>query len=330
MKAGYIIPGILLMATFSSCVRNEIGVEPYQNPDTAVVTQAVELGTTYTRQCYYSLKENRMVGTNTRQQWSLAFETSPDGFHVYLNTSRNMFVYPTTKTDFSSVKFSDRGEMTWDRAMGNKDSLAIGDWRTNGYVYIIDEGDDDMDVNQGWSKIQILSVDANKYKIRCSKINNSSDVILEIPKDTAYNFSYVLIGSDPKVVTGIEPPKDTWDINFTRYSHTFPDPYTAYLVVGCLSNNYNTVVAEDSITDFNTIDLELAKTYTYTAQWDAIGYDWKEVGSTGGGGSDYKVDPKKVYIIKTSHGEYYKLHFIDFYNDKLEKGNPKWEYKLLQ
>lgn len=329
MKALKIIPVVLLIASASSCVREELAVEPYKNDDTTVVTQAVELGTSYTKQCYYSLKENRMVGSNARQDWSLAFDASPGGFYVYLNTGRNMFVYPTTKTDFASVKFSDRGTMLWDRAMGNVDSLAIGDWRTNGYVYIIDEGVDDQDVNQGWSKIQILSVDANKYTIRCSKINNSHDVVLDVPKNAAYNFSYVSIGNDPKVIPAIEPPKDSWDISFTRYSYTFTDPYTSYMVVGCLSNNYNTQVAEDSTSDFQTIDLAKAQSYTYSKEWDAIGYDWKAVGSTTGGGSDYKVNPKKIYIIKTSHDEYYKLRFIDFYNDKLEKGNPKWEYKQL-
>lgn len=325
----YLQVTITSLATFlvmanSSCVRKELPAIVKKGKNTS----SVDLGEKYTRQCYFSLKNNTMVSSNTRQQWSLAFETAQDGFHVILNSSRNMFVYPTTKTDFTSVKFSDRGEACWDRSCGSMDSTAIGDWRTSSYVYIIDEGGDDNDVNQGWSKIQVLSVNATSYKIRVSKINNSNDVTLVVPKDTTCNYSYILIGNDPKVVT-IEPPKDTWDIMLTRYAHTFFDPFTSYLVVGCISNRYNTLVAEDSTTDFEKINMEMAKTYTFSTDVDAIGYDWKQVGSTNGGGTDYKVNPNKIYIIKTAHDEYYKLHFVDFYNDKLQKGAPKWEYQRL-
>ncbi len=320
---------IAFLATFmvigsSSCVRKELPAIVKKEKNTS----SVDLGEKYTKQCYFSLKNNAMVSSNTRQQWSLAFETAPDGFHVILNSSRNMFVYPTMKTDFASVKFSDRGEACWDRSCGSMDSTAIGDWRTNGYVYIIDEGGDDNDVNQGLSKIQVLSVDANSYKIRVSKINNSNDVTLIVPKDTTYNYSYILIGNDPKVVM-IEPPKDTWDITLTRYTYTFFDPFTSYLVVGCLSNRYNTLVAEDSTSDFAGITLETAQAYTFSKDIDAIGFDWKQVGSTTGGGTDYEVKQNKIYIIKTAHDEYYKLRFVDFYNDQLQKGAPKWEYQRL-
>ena len=59
------------------------------------------------------------------------------------------------------------------------------------------------------------------------------------------------------------------------------------------------------------------------------------VGCTKGGdqeivnGSVYTVHPEMNFIIKTSQENYYKLHFIDFFNTGGVKGYPKWEYQLL-
>lgn len=313
-----------LSASLVSCVREEKPAVPVKPRNTT----GVMLGANYTVQSYYDIESNTFVASNPRQAWSLAFETAPDGFHIFTNSGKNMYVYPTTKTDFASVKFSDRGDQLWDRSCGSPDSTAIGDWRKNGYVYIIDEGADDNEVAQGYSKIQVLSVDAQGYKVRVSKINNTHDVVLDIPKDTTYNLSFVLLGEDPKVVM-IEPPKDTWDLQFTRYGFTFYDPFTCYMVVGCLSNRHNTLVAEDSSTSFEAITMANVSNYTFSNDLDAIGFDWKEVGSTTGGGSDYIVFDDKNYIIKTSSGNYFKLHFVGFYDENKIKGKPTWEVQRL-
>ena len=55
-----------------------------------------------------------------------------------------------------------------------------------------------------------------------------------------------------------------------------------------------------------------------------IGYDWKSYNS-----GTYEVDINKNYIIKTTEDLYYKIHFIDFYNDQGEKGTPKFEISSL-
>lgn len=327
MKAKLIHTTIFLLGLSSGlvgCVREEKPAIPLK----LVNTTAIKLGPNYTVQSYYDIESNTFVSSNPRQAWSLAFETAPDGFHIFTNSGKNMYVYPTTKTDFASVKFSDRGDQLWDRSCGSPDSTAIGDWRTNGCVYIIDEGADDNEVAQGYSKIQVLSVDAQGYKVRVSKINNTHDVVLDIPKDTTYNLSFVLLGDDPKVLN-VEPPKETWDLQFTRYAYTFYDPFTSYMVVGCLSNRHHTTVAEDSTTAFNDITMANVAQYTFSKDLDAIGYDWKRVGSTTGGGSDYIVDAKKNYIIRTAEGNYFKLHFVDFYDENKIKGTPTWEVQRL-
>ena len=43
----------------------------------------------------------------------------------------------------------------------------------------------------------------------------------------------------------------------------------------------------------------------------------------------YSVNPKMNYILKVADGFYYKLHFLDFYNDQGIKGYPKFEFQKL-
>ena len=43
----------------------------------------------------------------------------------------------------------------------------------------------------------------------------------------------------------------------------------------------------------------------------------------------YSVDPSQNFIIKSTEGIYFKLHFNEFYNETGEKGYPKFEFQEL-
>jgi hypothetical protein len=182
-------------------------------------------------------------------------------------------------------------------------------------------------VHQGYKKVQFLSVDQQKYSVRCADMNGANEHVVEVPKDSAYNFTFLSLSADPQVVK-VEPPKADWDMVFTQYTHLFFDPLETYLVTGCLLNRYNTAAFMDSMITYDAISYDKATEYPLSPFINTIGYDWKTVGSTTGGGSDYKVHFNMNYIIRTSEGSYFKLRFIDFYDNKV-KGNPKWEYQEL-
>ena len=59
---------------------------------------------------------------------------------------------------------------------------------------------------------------------------------------------------------------------------------------------------------------------------NAIGWDWKQYDMSSG---PYTVDVTKNYIVKNQNGLYFKLRFIDFYDDIGEKGAPKFELQKL-
>ncbi len=122
----------------------------------------------------------------------------------------------------------------------------------------------------------------------------------------------------------VEPPKSTWDLEFTSYTHIFYSPTQPYLVTGCLLNRYNTQAVKDSVKVFSEITFSDVSGYTLSDNINTIGYEWKTFNS-----GTYTTNPDLNYIIRSQEGFYYKLHFIDFYNQNGLKGNPKWEYQQL-
>lgn len=312
--------------TIASCVRKELPV-PAHEPG-ANVTATVSMGADYRWQYFYDLETNTVVGKNLKDSWNLGFETSRDGYRVILNTALPMFAYPTGKTAFASVVMADTaGRKKWDSPTGAPDSTAIGDWRASGQVYIIDRGYSADLVHQGYRKVQFLTVDESRYSVRIARMNGSDEVVIDVPKDSLYNFTFLSLDASPAVVQA-EPPRDKWDLVFTQYTHIFYDLNEPYLVTGCLLNRFSTAAVMDSTVGYADITYTSAQGYSLSPFINTIGYDWKTVGSTGGGGSDYKVHIHMNYIIRTSSQSYFKLRFIDFYDNKV-KGNPKWEFQKL-
>jgi hypothetical protein len=235
-----------------------------------------------------------------------------------------MFAYNTTINHFEEIKdtagFYEKRQ--WDAPSGSLDSTAIGDWRDGKSVYIIDRGYSETGAHQGFRKVQFLSADADKYILRIANLNGSGEQCMEIIKDSRYNFMFLSFQNNR--LTDVEPPKDEWDLTFTQYTHVFYNPTMTYLVTGCLLNRYATMATIDKVNDFSSINYNDILTYQLTAAINSIGYDWKIYT-----GNTYIVNSKINYVIRSSDGRYYKLHFIDFFNSSGSKGNPKWEFQAL-
>ena len=124
----------------------------------------------------------------------------------------------------------------------------------------------------------------------------------------------------------IEPEKTSWDLLFTQYTHVFQNPTMPYLVTGVLLNRHETSCAEDDLTSFDDINLENVTDFDFITDLNTIGYDWK---SYDGGSGQFTIVADRNYIINDNIGVYYKLRFIDYYNDLGEKGAPKFEIQSL-
>ena len=56
----------------------------------------------------------------------------------------------------------------------------------------------------------------------------------------------------------------------------------------------------------------MINSYDFLSYQDAIGYNWKEYNFES---QNYTVNTDLNYIIKDVSNRYFKLHFIDFYNE---------------
>ncbi|MDR3679291.1 MAG: HmuY family protein [Flavipsychrobacter sp.] len=309
-----------------SCEKKELPVKAHDQGN--VITSTVDMGTPYKWQVYFNLRTNTVVGQNLKTAWDISCEASQSGYHITLNASKAMFAFKTTKTVLTSVSNSDTLGFAinkkWDAPSGNMDSTAIGDWRTDRSVYIIDKGYDQNGAWQGMEKLQLLSVTDTNYTIHFAAINGSGEATLSIKKDSSYNSSFVSFTDLTQV--SVEPPKATWDIVFSQYLFVFYtyNPPLPYLVTGCVLNRYNTAAVKDTTDQFAQIAYSNVSSYKWSSDITTIGYDWKTY--TGG---SYIINTGYNYIIQTADSRYYKLHFVGYYNSKGAEGNPKWEYQQL-
>ena len=323
----YLYPIFLLfLISFVGCMRGELPVPVHQSGN--VTTAMVDMDSYYKYQVYFSLKDNAVVGKHEKTIWDIGFTTSPSGYEVILNGAKSMFAMATNRADFSAVSFSDTvgfaAVRRCDAPNGALDSTAIGDWRVAKPIYIIDRGFDEMGVHQGWVKLQILSADTASYTIRAATLGEAGNKTFAIERDSMYHFSFFSFTSFSQI--SVQPPRHTWDIVFTQYTHIFTDqnPPITYLVTGCLLNYYNTFAYIDTTARFSSLAYTDVQPQLLTQAINTIGYNWKTFT-----GITYTVNPDITYVIRTAGGVYYKLHFIGFYNSAGIKGSPQWEYQQL-
>lgn len=314
----------LISILLFSCERKETPVPAYNRGN--AITAVAEMGPDYKYQVWFNLDRNQVVSTNQKTAWDLGFECNGSGFHIVLNTSKSMRAYRTDFTDLTQV--NDTAGLgthgTCDDPGGNLDSTAIGNWQT-GNVYVINRGYNELAQQQGYYKLKINSVSATEYTIEYADLyGGSGNFTATVTKDVTRSFVHYSLGTHARVP--VEPAKDDFDLCFTQYTHIFYSPFQYYLVTGALINRYNTRVASIPGKYFNDITLADTTTHAFSVAQNAIGYDWKTYTIAT---NVYTVDVNKCYIIGTSQGFYYKLHFIDFYNSLGVKGYPKFEYQKL-
>ncbi len=305
----------------TACETVELPVPKHETGN--IITATVDMHTDYSYQIFYDLETHAVISQNLKTDWDLGFETSPAGNRIILNAANAMFAMNTANPDFSSVTDTAGFAMAkvFDAPTGNMDSTAIGNWQEGNPVYIIDRGIDASGIHRGFRKIQILAVDSSEYTVKFAEMDGSGETTLQIVKDTLYNFTFLSFQTNNTIL--IEPPKTDWDLLFTQYLEALNPPY---LVTGCILNRYNTAAKMDSTRSFEAIDLNFILSHTLSPHINSIGYTWKEYDFDA---ATYEVYPRMNYLIQDSDGFYYKLHFLDFYDQSGNKGNPTWEFQKL-
>jgi len=309
---------------FIACEKKELPAPAYDRGD--VNTVQVEMTSNYKNQVWVSLNENKVVSTNYKTDWDLAFESMSNGEHIILNSSKAMKVYKTNFTSLSQVTDTTGLGINAraDVPSGNLDSTAIGDWKTNNTVYIVNRGYSETGQHLGYCKLKLLLLVSGKFVFEYGDVYGSQIYQGSVIKDADYNFVYFSFNTNQQVV--IEPNKLSYDLCFSQYTHIFSNPVQYYQVTGVLNNTFKTRIAK--ITDKAFADVSINDTLgrMFYSTKNVIGYNWKAFDLNT---NLYTVDPSQVFIVNDSKGFYYKLHFIDFYNKQGIKGYPSFEFKKL-
>ncbi len=336
ISAGFMV--VLAGLCISSCVKPD---KPIALPAKGTSQHStVDMGEDRLEQFFYNIESGKIVHTSYVNSWDLAFETSPTGYHVFMNGAKtsSIYVYNTHKTSLADVTGPPAGltQTDWgfDAPCGLPDSTYIGDWRKSGRsmskneVYIVRWSPDGL--KYVYYKFMIVSMNADNYIISYGYCDNTVTKMMTLPKDNNYNYTYFTFEDGGKIVE-MDPPKSTWDIVFTRYRHIYYDyenfPSYPYTVTGVLLNPYNTTACADSVTGYNNIKTDIITSKAFIKDRNVIGFDWKSYDRIAG---KYTVNPNKCYIIKTQDEQFWKLHFIDFYSSQGVKGSPSFEYERLQ
>lgn len=315
---------LLIVLIFSSCEKKELPAPKYDRGD--VLTAQVNMTTNYKNQIWFSLSDNKIVSTNFKTDWDMAFESSATGNHIILNSALGMRIWKTNFTQLSQV--TDTAGLAVneivDSPTGNLDSTAINDWQTNNTVYILNRGYSETGQVLGFYKLKIISVSSSQFTFEYANIFGTQTHQTTVTKDAAYNFNAYSFTSHQQV--SIEPSKLNFDLCFTQFTHVFTNPTHYYQVTGVLSNSFQTRVANINDRPFNEITINDTLGRMFSNYKNSIGYDWKTFDLNT---NLYTVNPSLCYIIHDSKGFYYKLHFIDFYNSSGIKGYPTFEFKKL-
>ena len=313
-----------ISTTCIGCLKDEEPVKPVKSG--SVITRTIEMTPQYRYQVFYNLENDSLISRNLKWDWDLAFDASAEGSVVHINGAKYMFSSKLPTEDFLNVRDTQGFYLKrrWE-AVNTSDTVTLGSVQKNHNVFWLDRGVDENGDQIPYIKIQFESVDNQKYRFKVSRLSNlNAFEVYEVAKDPSVNFVHFSLTTN-KIVK-VEPPKETWDIEFTQYMFTFFDPYTPYIVTGVLLNPNQTTAAVDSTTGFDKIDRVFAQNMKLTAQPDAIGYTWKGFSLNT---QAYNINSHYTYIIKDSKGLLFKLRFIGFFDAAGRRGYPKFEYQKL-
>jgi len=306
-----------------SCLKQEEPVVAH-TPGNVEITQ-IEIGYPYINQVYYNCENNVVIRTNTKYDWDLSFECTTNGFHVLLNTAKGVFSCKSSN-DFINTHDTAGVMWNWDAPSGNLDSTSFGDWRNSNDVYIIDRQFNATGNHLGYKKIQFISVDDQSYSFKFADLDGSNEIQYSLTKNSNVNYLHFSFNNNGETLT-LEPNKDEYDLLFTNHYHKFSNLPLPFVLTQVLTNKHNGVlIAEDNNNNFQNISLKDTVNYSFSNNWDEIGHDWKIRNSQD---NSFTIDSDKSFIVKSVNGIYFKIKFIDFYNDAGVKGYPKFEIQQL-
>ena len=312
---------------FSSCEKKEQPIELPKGND-SIQLESVSLGANYDKQIFVNL-ETKQTTVIENNSWDLYFDSSPQGFMIYMNGGKGVLVAKTNSINFTDCSITTNYKWQWDAADGLTDSVVLSNWcnktslSTNDSVYIIDRGASITDPSR-FMQFKIVSVNATKYVLQIADINGGNMHYFTVLKDPLKTNVYLSFDNGGTYLN-FEPNKNNWQVCFLRYRWVYYqfNPPLLYTVTGAYLNTANYEAAVDSSMKFENITYNNSMPLQYNSNRDAVGFDWKVYNFTTG---RYTARNYVNYILRPkTPGKLFKFRFIDYYDEMGLKGTPKFE-----
>lgn len=339
------IKGISILVIFalalnmlSSCQKDKDKAIVLPAIDTSAIVQSVNIGMNSDTMVFVDLSSG-ITSSMPVKCFDLALEGAANGQYIYLNLGKYMFAYRTSCTN---LLMADSSGLDWrtDASTLLGDSTAFGKNKTatgavDSTVVILDRGKYLYTGSERFRKVQLTALDNYSYTIKYCKLNNSDYHEFVIPKNENYSLVYFSFDNGGALVT-VAPPKDQWDMVFTRYINTYwdePLQFRYYAVNGTLINVWNgaqsAMLKKDSLPDYIPYDAfqySDINHYPFTSNADQMGFGWKYFDFNL---NKYFITPNQYYIIKDHELKYYKLRYLDFYNAQGVRGYPTFQFQRI-
>ncbi|MGY6562571.1 MAG: HmuY family protein [Luteibaculaceae bacterium] len=312
--------GLLGIILLSSCIEKEIPAPPFERRGLTI--SQLFAGPNYENQIWYSLVEDRITGQVDRLEWDICFSTNPDAPWLKLNTSRVMQAAITNTSNFAAVTSDAGANFIHDFSSGFTDSLSAGPWWEHNKVILIDLGFTAQGAPLGRRKIK-CSINGSTVTIQYGNINAIEPKEISLTLNNVYANNYVSLMNETLLQP--EPPKGSYDLLFTNYTFQFWNPFLQYLVYGVFLADG----AKAKLMDSNTQAKVAAGNWEQVIlppHRDAIGYNWKTFSFDI---MAFDIHSDMEYLIRTNHGFFFTLRFVDFYNEQGVRGAPKFEFQQL-
>jgi hypothetical protein len=295
------------------------------NPFTEVT---VAMGANSVSDVYYSLA-NGTVNTVTRTDWDIAFSVPTQSATVLINEGAGVELYCVGDTNnwdmidentitslqprFNDITGWTKGAFNQNSNTSNPFNFGWGHYNMSDHnvygdsIYVIKL------TNGVFKKFfyrERIGATATHY-LSWANLDGSEPVNTTVVA-TSYvgtrNFIHYSIVNQE--IVEAEPLKDQWDLLFTRYIIQIPagpGVIMNYPVMGVLSNIGVTVAKVSGVPPANAIEADT--TSGYSAQADAIGYDWKVSDPIT---HEISLVDSVSYFVASVDGKKYQLYFTGY------------------
>lgn len=314
MKKSLLSMGVLALSTLTTQAQ--------------IIIDTVSVGASYANHKFYSLRDDEQ-GTQAKDNWDIAFETTGYAAAVFANTQKAAFaVYraPYSIANYGAIDTAGitnwpvlhNSDQTWDVGAFNRGAIASNasdlGWGIYDQSTHFIMGDSCFVVKlsaTSYKKLKIVSLISGVYTFEYANINGASSQTATITKSdySGKNFAYFDMTSNTAI--NREPISSSWDLMFGRYvAFVQAGPSVApYPVVGVLANKGVQVLQVNNDPTPSTTNASGFPLSMFSNNISTIGHDWKTVNINT---NTWSIVADTLYFVADKKGDIWKMRFSAF------------------